>query len=69
MATTTPQPKWYTISQAAELHLVHPMTIRRWIAQGKLTAHRMAGGGKSIRLDAAQVNALFAPAGGGNSAA
>lgn len=46
---------------------VHPKTLRRRIASGELTAYRF--GPKLIRLDPAEVDALFRPIVTGPSAA
>jgi excisionase family DNA binding protein len=51
-----------TIKQAAEFHGVDPKTIRRWIAQGLLTAHRV--GPRLLRLDRGEVLALGRKIGG-----
>jgi len=45
-----------TIAEAAERRHVHPRTIRRWIAEGRLTAYRV--GPHLIRLDSDEVDAL-----------
>jgi excisionase family DNA binding protein len=36
-------PRYYTIQQVAELLVVSPRTVRRWIAKGDLIAHRPGG--------------------------
>jgi excisionase family DNA binding protein len=36
-------PRYYTIQQVAELLVVSPRTVRRWIANGCLIAHRPGG--------------------------
>ena len=36
-------PRYYTIQQVAELLVVSPRTVRRWIANGDLIAHRPGG--------------------------
>jgi excisionase family DNA binding protein len=47
-----------TVQQVADLYGMSTRTIRRYIADGRLTAHRV--GPKLIRLDATQVeNELF----------
>jgi len=45
--------KTITVAEAAEVFGVAPITIRRWIAAGRLTAYRV--GPKLIRLDPDQV--------------
>ena len=44
-----------TIQEAAATYGVHPLTIRRWIGSGRLTAYRV--GPRLIRLDADQMQA------------
>ncbi len=36
-------PKYYSIKAVAEALGVSPRTVRRWIANGDLVAHRLAG--------------------------
>lgn len=50
--------KYITLEQAAERTQLSVRTIRRYIAQGKLTAYRA---GRVIRLLPADVDALFTP--------
>ena len=45
-----------TVQDVADRFQVTPITVRRWIAAGKLTAYRIAG--RSIRLDLDEVDAL-----------
>jgi excisionase family DNA binding protein len=42
-AKPTPPAKFYTIAQVAELVEVSTRTVRRWIAEGLLVAHRIKG--------------------------
>lgn len=59
MPKTTPAAdarRYYTIKDAADFHGIHPQTLRRWIAQGRLTAYRV--GPHLIRLDAVEVEQL-----------
>lgn len=49
--------KYESIQEAAGRLGVHTKTIRRWIAQGKLTAYRPSA--RVIRLDAAEVDAMM----------
>lgn len=51
-----------SIRQAAEFHGVDQKTIRRWIAQGRLTAQRI--GPRLIRLDRDEVLSLGRRIGG-----
>ena len=48
-----------TIAEAAGRLGVHPNTVRRHIAAGRLAAHRL--GPRLIRLDPRQVDALLRP--------
>ena len=50
--------KYIPLEQAAERTQLSVRTIRRYIAQGKLTAYRA---GRIIRLLPADVDALFTP--------
>jgi excisionase family DNA binding protein len=56
--TTTPT--HLTLTQAAERLGLGPRTIRRYIADGKLTGYRI-GDGPHVRLLAAEVDALLQP--------
>lgn len=54
-------PKWQayeTVSQASERAQIGERTLRRYIAEGRLTAYRA---GRSIRLKPEDVDALFTP--------
>lgn len=42
-----------TVKEIAEKYGISPTTIRRYVAEGRITAHRL--GPKLIRLDPAQV--------------
>ena len=48
--------RYYTVDQAAALYGVNSRTVRKWLTEGRLTAYRV--GGRLIRLDAAEVEAL-----------
>lgn len=50
-----------TISQTAEFFGVDEKTIRRWIAQGRLTAYRV--GPRLIRIDRESIAKLCKPIG------
>lgn len=52
-----PTPYYLTIGQAAQLIGVHPRTIRRRIADGTLTGHRV--GPRLIRLHPVEVGELL----------
>ncbi len=57
-----PQPphrRYESIPQAAERAGVTTRTIRRWIAQGELTAYR--AGKRMIRLDADELDNMLKP--------
>lgn len=55
---TSAKPRMITISQAAEEWQVGERTLRREIAEGRLTAYRL---GRAIRLRPEDVDALFTP--------
>lgn len=50
-----------SIIQAADKAHVHPMTIRRWIAEGRLKATRV--GPRLIRISSDDLEKLFTPMG------
>lgn len=56
MANNT-MPKFISIQDAAEMVGVSTKTIRRWIAHGKLTAHRPSQ--RVIRIDPADICRLM----------
>jgi excisionase family DNA binding protein len=58
-ATLPPQP---TMQQTADYFGVDIRTVRRWIAAGHLTAHRI--GPRLIRIDRASILKLGSPIGG-----
>lgn len=58
-ANLPPRP---SVRQAAEFHGVDQKTIRRWIAQGRLSAHRV--GPRLVRLDRDAVSSLGRRIGG-----
>jgi excisionase family DNA binding protein len=49
-----------TLEQEAKRLGVHPKTLRRRIAEGRLTAYRMSGS-RLIRLNPDEVDALLRP--------
>ncbi|CCK59355.1 helix-turn-helix transcriptional regulator [Mycobacterium canetti] len=61
--TPTHHPDLIGLSEAAERCGVCYRTIRRWIAHGDLDAVRV--GPRLIKVDAAAVDALMQPVGGG----
>ncbi len=56
-------PYWVTVNQAAEITNVHANTIRNWISQGLLPAHRI--GERLVRISKADLDALATPIVGG----
>lgn len=52
-------PRWGSIDEAAEHLDVHPRTIRRMIAEGRLTGYRL--GPRIIRVDLNEVDELLRP--------
>jgi len=58
-----------SIAAAGEYAGVHPRTIRRWVAAGRVTAYRM--GPRLLRVDMDDVDAMLQPiptAGGDHAA-
>ncbi|WP_236976878.1 MULTISPECIES: helix-turn-helix domain-containing protein [Mycobacterium] len=55
-------PEMVGVDTAAEYLDVHPITVRRWIAQGRLPAQRV--GPRLIRIRVADIERLTAPVGG-----
>lgn len=51
-----------SLSAAAEYADVHPRTIRRYIAAGRLRAYRV--GPRLLKVDLADLDALLMPVGG-----
>ncbi|OLT50572.1 DNA-binding protein [Corynebacterium sp. CNJ-954] len=51
--------RYETMTQAAERTQLSVRSIRRYIAEGKLTGYRV--GQRTIRLDPDEVDALFTP--------
>ena len=54
-----PRRTFITLADGAARLEVNPRTIRRYIADGRLTGYRV--GPRLIRLDAAEVDGLLAP--------
>lgn len=50
-----------TIPEAVELARVSERTLRRWVAQGRIRAHRSEGGRFRVRLDRADIDAMTTP--------
>lgn len=59
---TTCPPRWATKEQAAQHIGVHPRTIMRWAAQGRLPIHRL--GDRLVRFDLNEVDAMLTAAAG-----
>lgn len=57
---TTADRRYYTVADAAKLLTVSPSTVWRWIAAGRLPAHRF--GPKTIRIRREDLDALRSPA-------
>lgn len=58
MTTSKMAARLWTIEQASDYTQLSTRTLRRYIAEGRLTAYRA---GRSIRLKPEDVDALFAP--------
>lgn len=56
-------PELIGLTEAADRCGVHYRTIRRWIAAGQLRAVRV--GPRLLKVDAAQLDAMMRPLGGG----
>ncbi|WP_045380137.1 helix-turn-helix domain-containing protein [Mycobacterium kyorinense] len=52
-----------SLSAAAEIANVHPRTLRRYIASGRLTAYRV--GPRLLKVSLDDLEALLVPVGGG----
>lgn len=56
-------PELIGLTEAANRCGVHYRTIRRWVASGRLKAVRV--GPRLLKVDAAQLDAMMQPLGGG----
>jgi excisionase family DNA binding protein len=65
---TTQRRHLVNITQAAEYADVHPMTLRRWIAAGRVPAYR--AGPRLLKVDLNELDAMLrpVPVGGGADA-
>lgn len=59
MAAARAAVQYETIAEAAARLGIHPKTLRRRIAEGRLPAYRL--GHQIVRLDPAEVDALLRP--------
>jgi excisionase family DNA binding protein len=50
---------WISIAETAQVMKVSTKTVRRYIAQGRITAHRM--GPRFIRIDRAEIERTLRP--------
>lgn len=68
MVTTPKSRRLVSINDAADYIAVHPKTIRRWIATGRLTGYR--AGPRLIRVDLNELDSVLdrAVLAGGRSA-
>lgn len=66
--TKLPPKRWLTLDEAADYVGANEKTVRRYVAQGRLTGYRM--GTRALRFDVADLDALMRPipAGGGANA-
>lgn len=53
--------KLQSLAEAAKYANVHPRTLRRYIASGRLTAYRV--GPRLIKVDLNELEAIFRPVG------
>lgn len=51
--------RYVTLEEAGDLLGCHPRTVRRLIAAGRLTGYRL--GGRLLRVDLAEVDAVMRP--------
>ena len=52
-----PPRRFATLIEAADYVAVHPKTVRRWVATGRLTAYR--AGPRLLRVDLNEVDAML----------
>ena len=60
MASTTSDPDLLTTAEAAKLLKVSPVTISRWLKQGRLPAYRL--GPRAVRIRRTDLDSLLSPA-------
>ena len=56
MSSSLSSPRYLTFAQAAEYLQVSTHTLRKWVNDGKVVAHRNPGG-KMLRFDPAELDA------------
>lgn len=56
---TTQARRLVSISQAAQYVDVHPMTLRRWISAGRVSAYRV--GPRLLKVDLVELDAMMRP--------
>ncbi len=59
MASETGQRKLMTIAAAAAYADVHPVTLRRWVAAGRLPAYRV--GPRLLKVDRDELEGIVRP--------
>lgn len=55
----SPERRYVSINDAAEYVDAHHQTIRRWIAEGRITGYRL--GPRMIRVDLDELDAMMRP--------
>lgn len=58
MSVAAPEETWLSIADAADKLGVHPRTLRRYIGDGKLTAHRLSS--QIVRIRPEDLDAFLA---------
>lgn len=51
---------YYTVPEVADMLKINPVTLRRWIASGKVTAIKLPGK-KEYRITAAELERITQP--------
>jgi excisionase family DNA binding protein len=52
--------RWLTTEEAAAYLSVHPVTLRRWVTEGKVPAHRMIGS-RGLRFHTRELDEAMRP--------
>lgn len=55
MSAVTTNSQLLTVNEAAGVLRVHPVTLRKWIAKGRVTAVQLGGPGNAVRIDSAEL--------------